>query len=265
MTWWAVWVRAQLTAVVASAMVWLVMSALVPLFVAGFFLLGVVAVAGWSTRPMLWWRYGARPLRPAVAEAVWRRLVPVESLRGRNQPRLWVGDRVDADMVAASRHQLVLSERLVWQVSDHRISDREMCWLAVRAFGLVEVNRSPLVAGVAVFCAPWALVAIVASALVGRLGSVRLVGFAWRVRWLFFVLAAIDLYGRGYWVALVMLGLVAAATVTTPRWNRAWTARQTAMTETSQQTDAGTRNNLGAGPFVARPQHRPISPRGGAR
>lgn len=265
MIWRAVWARAQLTAVVASAMVWLVMSALAPLFVTGSFLLGVAAVAGWSTRPMLWWRFGARPLHPAVAEAVWRGLVPVESLRGRNQPRLWVGDRVDADMVAAGRHQLVLSERLVRQVSDSRISDREMCWLAVRAFGLVDVNGSRLVAGVAVFCAPWALAAIVASTLVGRFGSLRLVGFAWRARWLFFVLAAIDLYGRGYWVALVMLGLVATATVTTPRWNRAWAARQAAMAEASQQTGAGTPNEVGTGPSLTRPPHRPVSPRSGAR
>lgn len=265
MIWRAVWARAQLTAVVASAMVWLVMSALVPLFVAGFFLLGVAAVAGWSTRPMLWWRYGARPLRPAVAEAVWRGLVPVEWLRGRNQPRLWVGDRVDADMVAASRHQLVLSERLVRQVADSRVSDREMCLLAVRAFGLVEVNQSRLVAAVDVFCAPWALVAIVAGTLVGRLGSVRLVGFAWRARFLFFVLAAIDLYGCGYWVALVMLGLVATATVTTPRWNRAWTARQSAMAEASEQSGAGARVNVGAGPSLPRPQRRPALPRGGTR
>ena len=238
MTWRAVWARAQLTAVVSSAMVWLVMSALAPMFVAGFFLVGVAAVAGWSTRPMLWWRYGARPLRPAVAEAVWRGLVPVEWLRGRNQPRLWVGDRVDADVVAASRHQLVLSQWLAAQVSDSRISDRELCWLAVRAFGLVEVNRSRLVAAVDVFCAPWALVAIIASTLVGRLSSVRLVGFAWRIRWLFFALAAIHLFGRGSWVALVMLSLVAAATITTPRWNRAWTARHDAMAEASEQSGA---------------------------
>ncbi len=265
MTWRAVWARAQLTAVVASAMVWLVMSALVPLFVAGFFLVGVVAVAGWSTRPMLWWRYGARPLRPANAEAVWRGLVPVEWLRGRNQPRLWVGDRVEADMVAAGPHQLVLSERLVRQVSDGRVSDRELCWLAGQAFGLVEVNRSRLVAGVAVFCAPWALAAIVVSTLAGRFGSVRLVRFAWRIRWLVFVLAAIDLYGRGSWVALVMLGWVAAATVTTSRWNRAWAARQAAMAEASQQADAGAPNNVRTGPSLTRPQHRPVSPRGGAR
>ena len=87
----------------------------------------------------------------------------------------------------------------------------------------------------------------------------------WRIRWLFFALAAIDLYGRSYWVALVMLGLVATATVTTPRWNRAWTARQTAMAETSAQVGAGALNNLGEGPFVTHPQHRPVSPRGGAR
>ncbi len=182
MTWRWVWARAQVTGFVASALVWLVLAALDPVFVAAFGLLGVAVVVGWSTRPVLWWRYGARRLGPVEAEAVWRALVPLEWLRGRNQPRLWVGSRVDADVVAVDPHHLVLSERFVAHVAHQEVSDREVCWLVERGFGLVEVHRSRLVAAVDVFCAPWALLAIIASTLAGPVAGVRLVGFAWRIR-----------------------------------------------------------------------------------
>lgn len=265
MTWRWVWARAQVTGIVASALVWLVLAALDPMFVAAYGLLAVVVVAGWSTRPVLWWRYGARRLGPAEAEAVWRALVPIEWLRGRNQPRLWVGSRVDADVVAVDPHQLVLSERLVAHVAHQEVSDPDVCWLVERGYGLVEVHESRLVAAVDVFCAPWALLAIIASTLAGPVAGIRLVGFAWRIRWLFFVLAAIDLYGMGHWPGLVMLVLVAAATVTTPRGNRAWATRQAELTTPPRHTvtDAATGHDVGHSSGVA--PARPAVGRGRAR
>jgi hypothetical protein len=265
MTWRWVWARAQLTGVVASALVWLVLAVLAPLFVAAYGLLAVAVVAGWSTWPVLWWRYGARRLGSAEAEGVWRALVPVEWLRGRNQPRLWVGSRVDADVVAADPQQLVLSERLVAHLARHEVSDRDVCRLVVCGFGLVEVNRSRLVAAVEVFCAPWALLAIVASTLAGPVAGRRLVGFGWRIRWLFVVLAAIDLYGRGQWPGLVMLVLLAAATVTAPRWSRAWAVRRAEMTARRDRpgTDAA-RGHDASTSSVGTPV-RPAVGRGGRR
>jgi hypothetical protein len=214
---------------------------------------------------VLWWRYGARRLGRSEADAVWRALVLVEWLRGRNQPRLWVGSRVDADVVVADPHQLVLSERLVAQVADHQLSDRELCRLVVRSFGLVEMHRSRLVAAVEVFCAPWALLAIVASTLTGPIAGRRLVGYAWRVRWLFVVLAAADLDGRGHWPGLVMLLLVAVATVTTPRWNRAWVARQAAMADRAEQLRSGSRADRVDAGVRGRSLPRPVPGRRGAR
>jgi hypothetical protein len=59
-----------------------------------------------------------------------------------------------------------------------------------------------------------------------------LTGFAWRAaRWVFLALAAGDLYSRELWPGLGMLVLVAVATVTTPRWNRAWDVRQREMAD----------------------------------
>ncbi len=265
MTWRWVWARAQLTGVVASALVWLVLAALAPMFVAAYGLLAVAVVAGWSTGPVLWWRYGARRLGSVEAAAVWRALVPVEWLRGRNQPRLWVGSRVDADVVAADPQRLVLSERLVAHLAHLEVSDREVCQLVVCGFGLVEVNRSRLVAAGEVFCAPWALLAIVASTLAGPVAGRRLVGFAWRIRWLFVILAAIDLYGRGHWPGLVMLVLLAAATVTTPRWSRAWAIRRAEMTARHDGPGMAAVRVHNASTSPGGPPARPAVRRGGGR
>ena len=265
MTWRWVWSRAQLTAVLVSAVVWLMLMALVPVFVVVFGLFAVAVVAGWSSWPVLWWRYGARRLRPVEAEAVWRALVPLEWLRGRNQPRLWVGSRVDAEVTAVDTRQLVLSERLLALVAEHRVSDHQVCRLVAQGFGLVEVNRSRLVATVDVFCAPWALLEIVAITLAGRVATAPLVRFAWRARWLFVVLAGIALYGRGHWPGLVMLTLVAVATVTTPRWNRAWAVRQTQLRDQHEHPNTGTAIARGSGRPSSRVPARPMSGRGGAR
>jgi hypothetical protein len=266
MGWRWVWLRAQLTGIAVSAMVWLVWAALAPLSAAGLVLLGVLVVAGWSSRPVLWWRYGARRLPAAEAETMWQALVPLEWLRGRSQPRLWVGSRLGADVFAAAPRQLIISERLAAQVGDHRVSDHELCWLTARAFGLVEVNRSRLVGAVSVFCAPWALLEIIAGTLTGPVASLGLVRFAWRIRWLFLALAGIDLYGRGHWPGLIMLALVAVATLTTPRWNRAWAARQAAMTDQAGRLADGSTITDGIDHRLAgRPAPRPVPRRGGVR
>ena len=44
-------------------------------------------------------------------------------------------------------------------------------------------------------------------------------------------MAAVDLSRRGEWVPIVLLVLVVVATVTTPRFDRAWAARRQAMAD----------------------------------
>ena len=269
MTWRWVWARSRLTAIVASGMVWLVLLSLAPAFVATYVLLGGVAVAWWRTRGLLRWRFGARRIETTQAESVWQALVPVEWLRGRNQPRLWTSARLGRCVVAPNQHQLVFGDRLLRDLSERRLADSEVRRVGVRAFAAAEVNRSRLVAAVEVFCAPWSLLATAASALARPVAGIPLVGFAWRVRWLFVVLAAGDLYGRAHWPGLVMLVIVAVATVTTPRWDRAWNEHQAAMADDFEGDHLSTAPGLDVARSAAiacqRRGVRPVSPRGGAR
>jgi len=231
MTWRRTWLRSRVITVVASSVIWLVVASLAPAVVVGYALLGILMVAGWRTRPLLWWRYGARKVGPVEAEPVWRALVPIEWLRGRDQPLLYSSARLGGNVVASNRRTLVLGDLVLREVSERVRTDLEFRRLVVRAFATAELNGSRSVATVEVFCLPWSILADVVGRLFGSIASVPLVGFSWRCRWLFVGLAAFDLYGRGHWPGLAMLLLTATMTVTVPRWNRDWTNRQTALAD----------------------------------
>lgn len=231
MTWRWVWLRSMLTGIVASALIWIMLLSLVPGAVMAFALLGAAVTAGWRTRPLLWWRFGARRVAPPNAETVWRALIPLAWLRGRNQPQLWSSSRSQAEVVAADARHLVLSERLMGHVSQHSVTDHDLRKLVVRALATADVHRSRLVPAVEVFCLPWSILASVARAVARPVASLRLPVLAWHARWLFVGLAAADLYRQEQWPGLVMLLLAAIATVTTPRWNRSWASRQVAMAD----------------------------------
>ena len=270
MTWRWVWARSRLTAIVASGMVWLVLLSLAPAFVATYVLLGGVAVAWWRTRGLLRWRFGARRIETTQAESVWQALVPVEWLRGRNQPRLWTSARLGRCVVAPNQHQLVFGDMLLREISERQLADPQVRRVAVRALAAAEVNRSRLVAAVEVFCAPWSLLATLARTVSLPVARIPLVGFAWRARWLFVVLAAGDLYGRAHWPGLVMLVIVAVATVTTPRWDRAWNKHQAAMADYFERDHLSTAPGPGvvASATILSGQRRgvrPVSHPGGAR
>ncbi len=119
----------------------------------------------------------------------------------------------------------MVSARLVDLVRHGRIADLAVCELVLQVLALAPVQRSRLVASVELFCLLWAVLASVArpAYLLAR----RLRPLAW----VFALLAAGDLYRRGEWFPMVLLLLVVVATVTTPRFDRAWAARRQALAE----------------------------------
>jgi hypothetical protein len=238
MSWRGVWFRSRLTGLITTAFIWLVLAALAPVFVGAYLVLGALAVAGWRSSCLLRWRFGAVPLAPVEAEAALRALIPIDWLRGRHQPRLWKSARFDG-VVASNRQQLVIGSADVAGLVNGR-GDSEFCRAVPRALGIAVVHRSRLVAAVDLFCVPW----IVASQLVQALATasrrqVRFGRAVWRARWLFLAIAAADLAGRSMWVPLMLLAFAAVATVTTPRWNRAWAARVAAMSERGRNSHPG--------------------------
>lgn len=244
MSWRWVWLRSRITACAVSGVIWLLVACLAPALFVGVLAAVIVTVAGWRSDAMVRCRYGVRRATDADAAVLLRTLVPVAGLRGRNQPSLWVSDRLGCDLRAVDERTLLVSRGLVDLVRSGRIADLAVCELVVRAFALAPVERSRLVAFVRLFCLPWAALAFVAR-------PVRVLAGRFRpLAWVFAVLAGVDLYRRGEWFPMMLLALVAIATVTTPRFDRAWGARRQAMAEdtvrrhlpcqTSDQTLSGT-------------------------
>ena len=256
MSWRWVWLRSRITACAVSAVIWLIVACLAPALLVDLSMVAIVAVVGWRSGLMVRCRYGARRATDGEAATMLRVLVPVAGLRGRNQPRVWVSDRLGRDVRAIDVRALLVSRRLVDLVRTGRIADLALCELVVRAFALAPVERSRLVASVRLFCLPWTALAFVARPAGLLAGKLR------PLAWVFALLAGVDLYRRGEWFPIVLLVLVAVATVTTPRFDRAWAARRQAMAEetvrrhlpcqTSGQTLSGTARAIAALPKPTR-------------
>lgn len=221
MTWRVAWLRAQLTGVAVSCMVWLVLSALAPSLVALGWLAGAVVVAAWPTRLALRLRYAGRPVTANDRATVLRAVAPIHSMRGRSEPGVWVSRRRSVGLIVG-QHELVVSEKLLNGLRTRRVSDLRFATLTAQAVGIAAVNRSRLVAAMELSCLPWSLVQRLGRGLQRQAPSRFLTSRIQRcVSGLVLIVAAIDLYQRALWVSLVMVVLVGVAAVTTRRFNRA--------------------------------------------
>ena len=136
MRWRGAWLAAQLTGVVISTAVWIVIAGLsIPILVS---LLGcgVLMVLGRNTRLGLWWRYGARAASAGDQARVLEVIVPIASLRGRRQPRIWVGTRLgDREAVMPTAGDVVLGRPALRRILDGAITQHRVCAVICRALG----------------------------------------------------------------------------------------------------------------------------------
>lgn len=231
MTWRATWLRAQITGIAVSCMVWLVLSALAPSLVALGWLAGAVVVTAWPTRLVLRLRCGGRPVTASDLESVLRAVAPIQSMRGRREPEVWVS-RCRSVGLIVGQHELVVSEKLLEGHRTRRVSDLQLATLTARAVGVAAVNRSRLVAAVELFCLPWSLVRRLGRHLQPKAPRRFFTTRIERgVAGLVLIIAAVDLYQRALWVSLAMVVLVGVAALTTGRFNRAWAVRLAQIAE----------------------------------
>jgi hypothetical protein len=225
MTWRAIWLRAQLTGVAFSTMVWLVLSALEPDVVALLWLAGAALVAAWPSRLIFRARFAGRLVSPADRELVLRAVAPIQSLRGRNQPEVRASRRRLAG-VAVGPGIVVVGQQLLDRLRSRRVSEVQFATLAAGCVGVAAVNQSRLVVAVDLFCLPWSLVRRLSRAAIFRLPRrVLSTAFGRVMAGLVLGIAVADLFQRGLWVSLVMVVLVGFAAVTTGRFYRAWAVR----------------------------------------
>jgi hypothetical protein len=222
------WAFAQLTGVLFSTAVWVVLIAAAPWFVAGALLAGAVLVAAFRTRPVLRLAFGARPAVAADRDAVLRAIVPVASLRGRNQPQVFVASgrrAAGGGVLVPGPRVLVVWGSLVASIRSGALSDLEVSALVARAFGQLPAFGSKVVLAVDLYCLPWAIVESIATRIQGRLARMPSLAVSWRMRLVVFGLGLIDAFGSSRWEAALLLVVVAVLTYTTGPSRRAWQRR----------------------------------------
>jgi len=226
--WRARWAFAQITGVLFSTAVWVVLLAVVPGFVVALMLGGVVFLAAFRTRPVLWLVFGARRATATERDAVLRSIVPVASLRGRNQPQVFVGTGHRAatwPLQAPGHRHLLVSESLRAQIRAGAISDLTVSAMVAHMFGQVPAIGSRTVLAVEMYCLPWSIIELVAARITPRLARVPLMSLSWRLRPVAFGLGLTDAVLHARWEAAVPLVAVSVLTYTTGPLRRAWQRR----------------------------------------
>lgn len=223
MSWRGAWLRAQITGLVFSSVVWLVVAGLSLPAAALVLLIGVGLLAGRNTRAGLWWRFGARPATGFERDQVLAAIVPIGSLRGRHQPRIWIGRRLTGlEAIMPTGKDLVVSPRLVRRITSGQLDALQVSAMVCHALGRQPVSSSVLVAAVDAYCVPWAVVGIVVGACGRVAGRTPLLSVSWKIRWIVFAVAIIDNAIAARWNALVAVAIIAILSGTTPVFRARW-------------------------------------------
>lgn len=223
--WRARWALAQITGVLFSTAVWIVALALAPTVAILALLGGAVLVATFGTSPVWWLVFGARPATGADREDVLRAIVVVGSLRGRNQPVVFIGKGFRShawDVLVPRRSALLVSESLLTRLRAGGVCDVEVAVRVAYALGQLPAVGSRLALAVGVYCLPWTIVDAVVSRVARRLARVPLMSLSWRMRPLVFGLGLADAVQHARWEAAIPLGVLAVLTYTTRPLHRAW-------------------------------------------
>jgi hypothetical protein len=186
----------------------------------------VAGVAWWNSAALMWLRYGARRADAGVAARFLMLVVPIQSMRGRGQPRLWVAERMrGADCVMSGDHDLVVSLRLLRWAMAGEVSQERVCAVVAHAKGLRRVWGSQLVAVSWLLGAPWRVVATAGDAMRARKVMAAVAALAWRMRWLVGVVAVVQQVWAGRWWVGLSVAVLLTLTWVVPRWEVALSQR----------------------------------------
>ena len=224
--WRCHWAAAQITSVLFSSLVWIVLWGLSLPALVGTLLVGIAAVSARNTRPMLWWRYGATPANDFQRGAMFTAIVPIAPLRGRNQPTIWIGRRIGGGQVVMPSYAvLVVSPEFLRRVVTGQRTDRQASAIVSQALGHCRVLNSTLVNAMDVYGLPWRFVQILTGVVSGAAGHNPVLGFSWKIRWIVFGLAAVDACRNARWAALVGVILIAILSWSTSHFDKRWTRK----------------------------------------
>ncbi|CAL8979784.1 hypothetical protein PROP_02928 [Propionicimonas sp. T2.31MG-18] len=224
--WRGAWAAAQITGVIFSSLVWIVVCGLsLPALVVTA-AIGIALVITRNTRPMLWWRFGAAPANDFQRDTMLTAIVPIASLRGRHQPSVWIGRRIiGGEVVMSSSTDLVVSPEFVGEVANGQLTDRQASAIISQALGAVKVVDSTLVNVIEAYCAPWRLVQVFIAMVSQFVARHRTLRISWGIRWIVFGVAIVDNYLNGRLAAFVGVIQIAVLSWTTGFFQKRWDGR----------------------------------------
>lgn len=221
--WVPVYVLAHLTPVLASTAVWILVCAVQLFAVVLGPALGMIAVRLRNEPWVIRLRYGVRPSTDAERDIVLAGLVPARSLRGRGQPRIWVGD-LRGHVAGLSAGDLVVDAGALVAIEKGRLEAATISAAAERALAPYRAGAAGVRAVVAGYCLPWRLAAAAGAWLLDATGLRPVWRLVWGLRPIILVVAIVQHIASGQWA--LALGSVAfgVLTYTTPvltqRWRR---------------------------------------------
>lgn len=224
--WRGTWAAAQITGVIFSSLVWIVVCGLsLPVLVVTA-AIGLTLVIGRNTRPMLWWRFGATLANDFQRDTILTAIVPIASLRGRHQPSVWIGRWIIGDQVVTpSSTILVVNPRFIARVANGQLTDVQASAIISQALGAVEVIDSTLVNVLEAYSVPWRLVQVFIAMFSQCAARHRTLRISWSIRWLVFGVAIADNYLYARWAAFVGVIVIAVLSWTTGVFQKRWDRR----------------------------------------
>lgn len=205
-----------------SGFVWLAASVLFgawfPLVLA--VLLAVVLGVRWWP-PLFGWVHGVRPSTESEAAAVWAVLIPVQDLRGRGQPRVWIDTDARAGVEALTHHDLAVPAPTMLALLRGQGDPEAFCAAACWTLGTRKVQGDGFLHGLAeLFWLPSSLVGAVFGGPARALLRFPLIRSAWAIRFVYGPIALWQQWGTPRFGFALAACTVLALTYLAPRWQR---------------------------------------------
>lgn len=221
--WMPAYLLAHITPVLASTCVWIIVCALQPLVIVAGLAVGVLAFLLRSSSWVFQLRYGVRPATDAERGVVLAALVPAQSLRGRGQPRIWIGD-LHGRLAGLSARDLAVDVGVLVAIVEGRLEPTTISAEAERALAPYRVGAPVVRAVVAGYCSPWRLAAAVGGRFLDATGLRTTWALVWGLRPVIVVIAIVQQAAAGQWevaVGCTAFGVLTYTTrVLTQRWRR---------------------------------------------
>lgn len=217
--WVPAYLLAHLTPVLASTGVWIIVCALQPLAIVIGPVLGIIAVVLRNRRWVIRLRYGVRPATDTERAMVLAALVSARSLRGRGQPRIWIGGHPDR-ISGLSERDLAIGVGVLDALTNGRLDPTTVAAGAGRALAVHRLGAPTSRALIAAYCLPWRCATRIGTGILDLTGLRPLWTVIWATRPVVIVIAIVQQVADGRWDVATAVVVFGVLTYTTPVFTR---------------------------------------------